>query len=59
MQLSVHRDGENYVLMASFLHDDGQREIYSALVPRECNPETFYDLLVEMAGQVMTGDSKI
>jgi len=52
MQLSVHRDGENYILMAAFLHDDGMREIYSALVPRECEAETLGDLLTQMAGNI-------
>ena len=56
MQLSVHRDGENYVLMASFLHPDGQREIYSALVPRDSEPHVLAEMLAHMSEQVRNGE---
>ena len=59
MQLSVHRDGDNYVLMASFLHPDGQREIYSALVPRDCDTDLFAALLATLSGQVSNGEGKL
>ena len=56
MQLSVHRDGDNYVLMASFLHPDGQREIYSALVPRDSEPHVFADIILLMGKSVYQQD---
>lgn len=59
MQISVHRDGENYVFMASFLHDDWRREIYSALLPRDCETEELSGLLLEMAGRVKNGEGKL